>query len=155
MAVGPEHEEGANTTDGLKLPLWIGAALTLLHVPLMRCFEVWACLQRARGALLAIHRLHFSQARPFSSKLNVFLRWKQSLSKSSSLSSCIFIPSFLFIVKIPERAICSHRHSVWCLSGMSGHPLPPWETCTSVSSSLSFCTHPVLGTACPPAMPKQ
>lgn len=141
-------------TDGVKLSLGRGAAPTLLHVSLPQCSLARACLQGASEALPSIHRLHFPQARPFSCKhALVFLRRRKSPSKSSGLSGCSFISSFLFTAEVPERAVCSHHRSTQCLSGMSGRLPPPWEPRTAASPPVLFCAHPVLGTAGLPATP--
>ena len=141
-------------TDGVKLSLGRVAAPTLLHITLPRCSPVQACLQGASRALPSIHRLHFPQAWPFSCKhALVFLRRRKSPSKPSGLSGCSFISSFLFTAEVPERAVCSHRHSAQCLSGISGHLPPPWEPRTTASPPLLFCAHPVLGMADAPAAP--
>lgn len=98
--------------------------------------------------------MHFPPAWPFSCKhALVFPRRSKSPSKPSGLSGCSFISSFLFTAEVPERAVCSHRHSTQRLLGMSGHFPPPWEPCTATSPPRSFCTRPALGTAGPPTMP--
>lgn len=139
----------------MKLPLGRGAASVVLRITVGRCSLAWACLQGACRVLPSVHRLCFPQAQLFSCKhVLIFLRWRKSPLKPSSLSSCSFISSFLFTAEVPESAICSQRHSARHFSGMWGHVPPPWQRCAAISPSPLLCAHPVCGRAGHPATPR-